>query len=102
MTNQTSKPGVLGGVLRGFRSEQGLTQHELARRAGVDRNYVGQIERGERNPSFGSLSRVLEGLGVGWDEFGARFEAARGKLESVEERLAGEEDVGNTGPGRAE
>ncbi len=43
--------------------DDGLTQSELASEAGVHRNYVGMLERGERRPSLEMvdvLARVLE------------------------------------------
>jgi len=55
---------TLGKIIRDKRESQGLTQVELAVKAGVDRNYIGMVERGERNPSFLSLQKIAFGLGI--------------------------------------
>lgn len=54
----------LGQLIRHKRERQGLTQIELAKRSNVDRNYIGMLERGERNPSYLSLLKVAKGLGI--------------------------------------
>ena len=43
---------------------KGLTQIQLAEKSGVDRNYIGMLERGERNPSYLSLMKIANGLGI--------------------------------------
>ena len=58
----------LGKVIRRKRESRGLTQVELAQKAGVDRNYIGMVERGERNPSYLSLQKIAQGLGLSVDE----------------------------------
>ena len=58
----------LGKVIRVKRESKGLTQVELARKSGVDRNYIGMVERGERNPSYLSLQKIAQGLGLSVDE----------------------------------
>lgn len=46
------------------RESLGLSQEELAQRAGLHRTYVSDIERGARNPSLKTLCRLAEGLGI--------------------------------------
>lgn len=58
----------LGKIIRSKRMTQNLTQIELAGKAGVDRNYIGMLERGERNPSYLSLLKIAKGLGITVDE----------------------------------
>ena len=52
----------LGLIIKAKRESKGLTQIELAERSGVDRNYIGMLERGERNPSYLSLLKIAKGL----------------------------------------
>lgn len=52
-----------GQNLRRLRAERGLSQEELAYRAGVDTSYVSQMENGRRNPSLlvmAALAGVLQ------------------------------------------
>lgn len=55
---------ILGKIIREKREARHLTQVELAEKAGVDRNYIGMVERGERNPSYLSLQKIAKGLGL--------------------------------------
>ena len=41
-----------------------LTQERLAIKAGVDRAYIGRIERGEKRASLEILDKIAEALGV--------------------------------------
>lgn len=54
----------LGQILREHRAELGLSQQALADRAGISRNFVAQIERGESVPTVAILSRLAGALGV--------------------------------------
>ncbi|MGK9231950.1 cupin domain-containing protein [Inquilinus limosus] len=63
-------PGIdIGGRLRRLREEHGLSQRELARRAGVSNATVSLIEQNRASPSIGSLKRVLDGLPLSLAEF---------------------------------
>ncbi len=44
--------------------EKGITQEKLALDAGLNRAYVGYIERGERNPSTDTLAKIAKALKV--------------------------------------
>ncbi len=55
---------ALGRAVRSLREAAGISQDELAGRCGLHRTYVGGIERGERNVSFGNLRKVAQALNV--------------------------------------
>ncbi len=54
----------MGNNVRAMRLALNLSQEELAFRAGVDRTYVSQIERGVGNPSVRVLLKISKILGV--------------------------------------
>lgn len=58
----------LGTIVRTKRMQRNLTQTELSMRAKVDRNYIGMLERGERNPSYLSLLKIANGLEMSINE----------------------------------
>lgn len=53
---------ALGTRVRSVRKSAGLSQEEFAYRAGVDRSYVGKIERGEVNITVNKLYRLARVL----------------------------------------
>jgi transcriptional regulator with XRE-family HTH domain len=53
-----------GRRLRELRRARGLSQEELAFRAGLHRTYVSSAERGERNVALVNLERLAKALGV--------------------------------------
>jgi transcriptional regulator with XRE-family HTH domain len=61
---------ALGRALRVLREAKHLSQEDLAHVAGLHRTYIGGIERGERNPSFESIGRILSALGSTWSALG--------------------------------
>ena len=52
----------LGTRIRSRRKELGWTQEELAAIAGIDRSYIGGVERGERNLTFTVLCEICTAL----------------------------------------
>ena len=51
-------------AVREFRTLRGISQVELAERAGVNRQYVSDLERGHVVKQVGYLLRLLQHLGV--------------------------------------
>jgi len=54
----------LGRRIREIRRAQGVSQEELAHKSGLDRSYVGCVERGERNVSIDNITALARALGV--------------------------------------
>jgi len=54
----------VGDAIRARRLELSLTQAEVAEQAGLDSDYFGRIERGEKNVSVARLVHVAAALGT--------------------------------------
>jgi hypothetical protein len=52
-----------GELLRSVRRRRGLTQADLARRAGTSQPVISAYEHGRRDPTFGTLERLLAAAG---------------------------------------
>jgi len=51
-----------GATVRVARTVKGVSQEELAHRCGIDRSYLGAIERGEQNSGLLHLVRIAMAL----------------------------------------
>lgn len=55
---------AFGARVRELRTAKGWSQERLASEAGLDRTYIGGIERGERNPSLMNIIKIAQTLHV--------------------------------------
>ena len=55
---------MLGGRIRELRIQRGFSQEKLAELADLNRNYVGEVERGERNVAAINILRIMRALKV--------------------------------------
>ncbi len=53
-----------GKAVRKMRHKLGVSQEEFADFCGLDRSYIGGVERGERNVSLINIERIAKALGV--------------------------------------
>ena len=60
MTSQES----LGKRVRFLRKQKGLSQFDLSLEAGVNKNYISDLEKGRRNPTLSVIERIADALGV--------------------------------------
>ena len=58
---------ALGQNIRKCRKEQGLSQEQLAEKTGLSANYIGLIERGEKQPALDTLVNILNALNASAD-----------------------------------
>lgn len=62
MSDQDPFLTAVGEALRAMRKERRMTQEELALETGVHRNYIGGLERGERQPTVKTLAVLAAAL----------------------------------------
>jgi transcriptional regulator with XRE-family HTH domain len=55
---------IFGNRIRALRKARGLSQESFAELAGLDRSYIGGVERGERNISLNNIQKVASGLSL--------------------------------------
>ena len=69
--------------MRELRKRRDLSQEELAHASGLHPTYLSGIERGLRNPTWRSLGRVSEALGVPMSELAEVAESLDGAGEGA-------------------
>lgn len=75
MPEQAPDAAALGRALQAIRTEQGISQTQLAEATGFMQSWISQVERGRRNPSWNNVARLADGLGVSVSELAERAEA---------------------------
>jgi transcriptional regulator with XRE-family HTH domain len=60
---------IVARNLRRLRQDQGLSQEELADLAGLNRNYIGMVEREENAPTVDTLEVLARALQVEPEQF---------------------------------
>jgi HTH-type transcriptional regulator/antitoxin HipB len=61
---QVNSTGALAAAVRGRRTDLGLSQAEVARRAGVSRAWVNEVEAGKPSLELGLVLRLVDVLGM--------------------------------------
>ncbi len=59
----------VGRRVRQLRRQARMSQEELAEQADLSRNYIGNIERGEKIASLVTAKRIINGLGITLSQF---------------------------------
>ena len=63
-----------GKRIKFYRTQKGLSQEELAFKAGLDRTYIASVENGKRNVSIRTIKKFLDALEITFSEFFRDFE----------------------------
>ena len=79
----TSSWATLGAAIRNRRYELGLSQEELAWRAGLNRTYVTDVERGARNLSLATIDKLADALQSPLSVLLRGVDKARGRFHGV-------------------
>ena len=66
---------IFGSTVRRLRIDRGWTQERLAEASGLTTTYVGQVERGVRDPSLTVVLKLARGLAVSPGELLSGFSA---------------------------
>lgn len=71
---------AIGSLVRKLRKDRGYSQEEFADICGLNRTYIGFVERGERSIMVSSASRIASGLDMTLGQLFGRLddEASRG------------------------
>lgn len=74
ITDHTEFLQNFGALLKQLRKERKLSQEALAEVAGVERNYIYYLERGESAPTLIVLMGLAKGLGIKFSELAMMIE----------------------------
>jgi transcriptional regulator with XRE-family HTH domain len=55
---------TIGSIFKEARLKRGLTQTEVAEKAGLHWNTIAKVEREEQKPEFGTVKRIAKVLNV--------------------------------------
>lgn len=57
----------IGQRIAEIRRSSGLSKIELAKKSGISKDYLGQVESGKRNITLEALQKICDGLGVSFE-----------------------------------
>ena len=60
---------VFGKAVRQYRTERGYSQEGFGDACGIDRSYIGGVERGERNLALANIMKIIMTLGMQPSDF---------------------------------
>lgn len=59
----------IGRRIKDLRAVRGISQEDFANQIGLSRSYFGEVETGKRNVAVINLEKIVQGLGVSFEEF---------------------------------
>lgn len=79
-----------GQRIRELRAERGLSQEQLALASGITPAYLGQIERGLKNPTVHTIERVCKAMKVSLAAFFAKDNPPPAEKDEAEQQVLGQ------------
>ncbi|HHV09907.1 MAG TPA: helix-turn-helix transcriptional regulator [Clostridiales bacterium] len=59
---------IIGNRIRTLRNDKGFSIEELAEKADINTTHLGRIERGESIPRLDSIEKIINALGITFEE----------------------------------
>ena len=69
MNKEKTNLKILGECIRELRKSKNLTQFELAEKIGLSTNFIGMVERGERNTTVDKIFKLADAFNITMEEF---------------------------------
>lgn len=60
---------AIGERIKNLREEQNITQERFSLMTNINRSYLADIEKGNRNFGLETLSKIVDGFGMTYEEF---------------------------------
>ena len=79
----SSITNILGQRIRNYRVAKGLSQEKLAELSGCHPTYIGQLERGEKNATIESITKISLALNVSLSTLFDKLAGDEEELESI-------------------
>lgn len=77
---------LIGNNIRIFRQKSGLSQEQLALQSGMNTSYIGQIERGEKNPTVKTLEKIATTLGITFIDLISSADLQKGVIRNQDQQ----------------
>lgn len=74
---------IVGDRIRILRTEKGLSQEELAHRAGMSTSHIGKLERGQKNSSLSSIEKVTNALEITLEDLFKYIQPSFGEFDNT-------------------
>ncbi|MEW6282289.1 MAG: helix-turn-helix transcriptional regulator [Candidatus Eremiobacterota bacterium] len=94
-SSMTPVSRVLGKQIRTVRQSRAMTMERLAELAQLSTTYVGEVERGVKEPSVTTLLKLATAMGVTLRDLLAPLDGQKGRMVGKFEILCGIEEVLN-------
>ncbi|MDR0853496.1 MAG: helix-turn-helix domain-containing protein [Clostridiales Family XIII bacterium] len=72
---------IIGTRIRYYRKSAGLTQEQLAEKAGLHNTYIGQIERNEKNVTVRNIQKIADSLEISIEQLFSADASSKGAAD---------------------